>query len=100
MPAPTLPPPSLPSYPPDWNGGVAALFIDRRSSFEYGEHQSQLRQQAKRMAYSELLYGWGGGGVGAAKVCPMLGVDTHCLPTPPTVAVNTWRRATYQPWYQ
>ena len=35
--------------------------------------------------------------LGAAKVCPMLGVDPQCQPTPPMVAVNVWRHATHHP---
>ncbi len=86
-------------YPPTTR---LELWVAAAPWFEYGEQQSQLRQQAKRMAYSELLNvhewvdgGWGGGGGGAAKVSPMLGVDTQCQPTPPMVAVNVWRHATH-----
>ena len=38
-----------------------------------------------------------GGGGGAAKLSPMLGIDTQCQPTPPMKAVNMWRHATHQP---
>ena len=67
MPAP-MPPPLLRSRLEWW---IAALYMDRRLSFGYGEQQEyQLRQQTKQMACSELLnvYVWMVGGVGAGEV--------------------------------
>ena len=80
MPAPTPPPPSLPSLPSRRYGG---LLQTDGLSLNTGSNSLQLCQQKKRMACSELLnvhvrvvgVGVVGGGGGAAKLSPMLGID-------------------------
>jgi hypothetical protein len=75
-------PPSLPSYPPDWNGGL----LHRRGGLNMGSNSNNgvnIRNEwhvvSYRMCGWWMVRGaWLGGGGGAVKASPMLDIGTQC----------------------
>ncbi len=104
-------------YPPTHPIGMVGCCtcIDRRGGLNVGSNSNNCVNETKRMACSELqiVFMWVVGGawcvvrgawcvVGGAwcQRFPILGIDTQCLSSPPTVSVNVWNLSTHQPRYQ